>query len=134
MRLELYHGPMQELLVDVTGRSAKAASDKLASRISTEINRAGRVRSGLMMRSPRARLASRAPMRITYTIGEEMPFYTRYQNDGTRGSVARPGGVLAFKPKGSSVTVFARRVRGVQPARFFEKALASMTLDDFSTG
>lgn len=34
-------------------------------------------------------------------------FYTKFQNDGTRGSVARPGGALRFKAGGGSSSVRA---------------------------
>ena len=57
--------------------------------------------------------------------------YAIYQERGTRGSVARPGRMLRFKPKGSSTYVFAKRTGPVPATRFMERALNSLTSADF---
>lgn len=47
----------------------------------------------------------------------------RYQNNGTKGAVAKPGKVLVFKPKGSSDFVYTKRTRGVKALHFMERGL-----------
>ena len=56
---------------------------------------------------------------VVYTDSE----YARFQEYGTRGSQARPGKVLAFRPKGSSTMVFTQRTGPVPATRFMQRAI-----------
>lgn len=64
---------------------------------------------------------------IVYTDKE----YAIYQEFGTRGSQAKPGGVLAFKPKGSGTVVFAKRTGPVPATRFLGRAYDALSIRDF---
>lgn len=59
--------------------------------------------------------------RVTVFAGAR---HGRYQEYGTRGSRARPGRKMAFRPKGSGAMVFAQRTGPVPATRFMQRAIA----------
>lgn len=63
-------------------------------------------------------------------VGTPVP-YVKYQEFGTRAHGPVRAKMLRFRPKGSAEYVFAKWVRGVQPARFMRKALAALRPSDF---
>lgn len=94
------------------------------------ITQDGRVDTGRMRASiQRQRLRSRTGG-VFYEVGTPVD-YARYQHDGTRDHGPRRARLLRFTPKGSSVVVFAKRVRGVKPSYFLTRALQRLRPTDF---
>lgn len=116
----------------VSRESAQRAGRIAAERARQNVIRAGRVDTGAMRDSMAVREDRSSDMQNRrYWIGSDL-HYTGFQEHGTRGATARPGGVLVFTPKGSSTKVFAKSVRGVTPAYFLRDAMRSMSAKDFS--
>lgn len=93
------------------------------------ITAAGRVDTGRMRNSIESQRMSRGNG-VWYEVASRLP-YALYQHEGTKDHGPRRARVLRFKPKGSSVYVFARRVRGVRGVPFLTDALRRLTARDF---
>lgn len=65
----------------------------------------------------------------TYAVGSPLD-YAVYQDQGTGPIIAKKG-VLAFKPKGSGITIFRTRTSGVPATHFIARTFAMTTLEDF---
>lgn len=128
--LKLNNSRIQQHVGGIGYQAATRAANKLVTRVKQEITAADRIDTGAMRAGVQHRPTSSKPLHTRKAIFTPV-HYVRYQNEGTGGSVARPGGVLVFTPKGTNTVVFAKRVRGIQPARFFEKALASVDVKFF---
>lgn len=112
-------------------QAARKGADAYRERVRQEILTSGRVRTGGMFLNIEVTEVAPKPGEARVAVTPKSRHF-RYQNDGTRGSVAGPGRVLRFKPKGSSMFIFRRRTRGVPAARFLEKAKAKMRAEDFT--
>lgn len=66
-------------------------------------------------------------------VGSDL-HYAKWAEGGRGPIVARPGKVLAFRPRGSSTVVFAKRVGPAKAIRFLENALKSLRASDFAKG
>lgn len=110
--------------------SAKAAH-KLRQRIRTEILASGRIDTGEMMERIDVHKTVPHPKQGRYRVVPKTKQF-KFQNDGTRGSHAKPGRALRFKPKGSSVFIFRKKTGPIPAAHFLEKAKRRMTPHDWT--
>lgn len=65
-----------------------------------------------------------------YWVYPDVP-YAKYQEYGTSGSQAPPGGVLVFKPKGSTSFVFTQQTAPIEAHHFIREAMRETTVQDF---
>jgi hypothetical protein len=70
------------------------------------------------------------PMRAAYLVYTPVP-YAIFQELGTRAHGPKRAPRMVFKPKGQQMFVFAKWVRGVEPAYFMTNALKSLSVKDF---
>jgi len=116
-----------------TGTIAQAtrrAAGKVRDDAKRELTSQGRIDSGKGRQSIVARRVRTGRRGVWYEIGSALD-YMFFQHEGTQAHGPRRAKLLRFKPKGSSVFVFARRVRGVTPSKFLTKALQRLTPGDF---
>lgn len=99
-------------------------------KVRQEILTSGRVDTGQMHNDIEVAPLPPTPGKARARVTPRAPHFI-FQDQGTRGSVARPGGVLRFLAKGSGVVVFTRRTRGVTAGEFLKKARLKMTIRDF---
>lgn len=110
--------------------TAKRGAERTRDRARANLKAAGRMRSGKLHNSIQARKESERGGRVVYTVGSPLE-YASYQEYGIGPVHARKGKVLAFKPKGSSVTIFRPRTKGFSGAFFLKKARDAITVNDF---
>lgn len=109
--------------------SSRRAAYRARSKVRDNIVSSGRIDTGRMLKSTQVKSMGRSRWKVAnYTP------YARFQEFGTRAHGPKTAKALRFKPKGATAFVFAKRVRGVTAARFFEKAMRSMTIKDWTVG
>lgn len=121
---------VRALVTSAVKPAARRSANLTQKRVKTNIITAGRVDTREMLDKVVVRDTSLDVMRPRFSVVGEAK-HTIYQEQGSRGSVPVKAKVLRFKPKGSSVFVFARRTKGFPPGNFFKKALAAIRRDDF---
>lgn len=129
-RIVLDSGLINGMLREYTDASAKKGAASCRERVRSAITSAGRVDTGSMRSNISIRPLKSTGTVTAYSVSVNVP-YASFQNDGTAAHGPVRARYLVFKPKGSNSFVFAKRVRGVTAARFMERALAGMTLDDY---
>ena len=67
---------------------------------------------------------------VWYEVGSRL-YYARWIHDGTRDHGPVRARMLRFKPKGSGVFVYARRVRGIKGTKYLTRALQNLRVSDF---
>lgn len=117
-------------LTEFSGAAAKRGAERCRERVRSNITSSGRVNTGAMRSNISIRPLKSTGTVESYSVSTNSD-YASFQNDGTRAHGPVHARFLVFKPKGSNTMVFAKRVRGVAPARFMERALAGMTLSDY---
>ena len=130
VRVVLDRSLVNGMLREYGGAAAKRGAQRCRERVRSGITAAGRVDTGAMRSNISIRPLKSTGTVEAYSVSVNTP-YASFQNDGTRAHGPVRARFLVFKPKGSNRMVFAKRVRGVTGARFMEKALAGMTMDDF---
>lgn len=130
VRVVLDRSLVNAMLREYTVAAAKKGAARCRERVRAGITAAGRVDTGAMRSNISIRPLKSSGTVESYSVSVNVP-YASFQNDGTRAHGPVRARFLVFKPKGSNRMVFARHVRGVSAARFMEKALAGMTLEDF---
>jgi hypothetical protein len=130
-----------KLQVKVSGYAAEAvykAANRIALRARGSILGQGRIDTGDMINGFRildVTINARRPTRRVINISKHFG----YQELGTpkeapgigRIYPRRPGGVLRFRPKGSTLFIYARSVRGVRPGHFLKRAVEATRREDF---
>lgn len=129
-RLTLYPARINSVLTEFGGASARRAALVAQRRAQQNVTAAGRVASGKMRNSIRARKVREGGGIFEWEIGSNQ-HYTIFQEKGTRAHGPVSSKFLVFTPKGSSVKVFAKWVRGVKGAHFLRDAANSITVQDF---
>lgn len=110
-------------------RSVAHAAGTVRDGAKREITAQGRIDSGRTRNSGRTqKVGSHSGVTYEVVFPGDVAWY---QHEGTRDHGPVRARLLRFKPKGSGVFVFARRVRGVTPSKFLTKALARLTASDF---
>jgi len=110
-------------------QAVRRAAGKVRDDAKREITSQGRVDTGKMRQSGRTQKVHRAS-----GAWYEVQFpgdVAWFQHEGTRDHGPVRARLLRFKPKGSGVYVFAKRVRGVTPSKFLTRALSRLTASDF---
>lgn len=118
--------PVGDLAVQAVTRAAEITR----GRVRENIQHAGRVDSGAMRDTISIATGDTSPTHPSRIIYSPMP-YTIFQEKGTDGSDAPPGGVLVFKPKGSATRVFTTHTAPIQGAHMFRDALQAVSRRDF---
>jgi hypothetical protein len=109
--------------------SAKRAADRTAQRANQNVRSAGRVRTGKLASSYKAKKVPRANG-AAYSVGSDLE-YAGYQEEGIGPVHAAPGRVLAFVPKGSGVMIFRPRTSGFRGAHQLVNAYKQLSLQDY---
>jgi hypothetical protein len=125
----------QAAVIRIVGARVNAAAERAAQagaqRVRQNIIADGLINTGAMLRGVIVRPSPLStPLRKRYEIVSTSR-HTIFPEKGTRGSQARPGGVLVFRPKGASGLVFAKRTRGVPAHHFMARAKAEIRRKDF---
>ncbi len=111
--------------------AAKRAADQGAVYVRQNIVADGLVNTGRMLKGVVVRESPMStPLRRRYEIVSTAS-YTKFPEGGTKGSVARPGHFLVFKPKGMATFVFAKKTRGVPAHHFMLRAKMTIRRADF---
>lgn len=114
-----------------TRRSTERAAENLKDRLKGEVYAAGRVRTGDMAeRWDLNVVPSRTPFGYRITVSSPLK-YTKYQNDGTRGSKPVKAKALRFSPNGGPA-IFRMKSGPIPAARFMERAVGSMRVKDWT--
>ena len=125
-------GPkLDRYIAQLESEATKKAADVTVDRIKRYIVQAGRVRTGRMLRSVRARKVPGTSNPTMYRVTVDVPYY-KYQNFGVRPFTAKPGKFLVFTPKGGRGVVFAKKVKGFKGGHFSERARDALSLRDFT--
>ena len=120
-----------EVVAKHTNMGAGRAAQRTSTRIRGNIVSSGRVNTGAMLASTKARRDKRSNrIHPAYLVGPSK-FYTKYQEFGTRAHGPVKAKALRFRPKGSGSFVYAKWVRGVTGAHFVQRALDDLTVADF---
>lgn len=123
---------LNPFLQGVTDASAKRAADRVAARANANVRAADRVRTAALAASYAARQSRNAQGQFQsgFEVGSPLA-YAPIQEDGAGPSVARPGHVLRFMPKGSNVYIFRKRTKGFSGAHQLRDAYRQLGLADF---
>lgn len=121
------------------GRMVDRAANRVSLRTRASMLGQGRLDTLEMINSMTIVDVTKDPRRPTRRVSNKAKHFP-YQELGTpkeapgvgRIYPKRPGGFLRFRPKGSSVFVYARSVRGVVPGHFLRRAAAATQAKDFS--
>lgn len=125
-RIEISEKMLYAKLQGYSYKSSRKAARAAGRKVRQNIVSSGRVNSGRMLKSIRVEPVGNSKWRVVTYVP-----YAKYQEWGTRAHGPKTAQALRFKPKGSSSFVFAKRVRGVTAAHFFEKAMRSMGIADW---
>lgn len=112
------------------GAATKRAAERTAARARQNLIQADRIRTGRLLGSIRVSHRSSDVRKVTFVAFSSL-YYAKWQHDGIGPVFARPGKVLAFKPKGSGVTIFRPRTRGFDGVPFLKDAVLALTARDF---
>lgn len=127
----LRYGTAVKVISRTTDEAAKRAAHKAKHRAQAILIAKGRVDTGRLLASIQVRKGRNpSPLSASYHVGSKLD-YAIYQEKGVHSVHARPGGVLAFKPKGLNMVVFAKHTSGFRGAHFLEDAVKSLTKVDF---
>ena len=114
-----------------TRKAAVAGAENFKKRVQANITASNRIDTGKMLANwDIVQMPAKGQAAYRFKVVSRQP-YTIFQEKGTRGSVAKPGKWLRFKPKGSNVFIFRKRTGPVPPAYFVRNAVRSMTVRDF---
>jgi hypothetical protein len=122
---------LQAQLHVIANKSAKKAAEAYRTKLREEILQSGRVETGEMMQNIEIRPGTPGPHSERWKVIPKSKHF-RFQNDGTRGTSARPGQVLRFKPKGATAFIFRASTGPIRAANFMRKAARRMTAKDFT--
>lgn len=118
------------LVQGVSQESASRAVEALKQNLMLEVYRSGRVRTGEMAHKwASTEVPAHTRNGTRFAVWSPVS-YTKYQDQGTRGSRPNPPRkALRFRAGGK--IVFAKKTRPITAAHFMERALGAMTLDDW---
>lgn len=130
-KLTLSDSKMEQVVGHQLVKATFYAATKTKQRARYNIAAAGRIDKGdLYENFEIVESPSSTPMRPAFDVIAASA-HAIFNEKGTKGAVAKPGGVMVFKPRGSQVLVFAKKVKGIRGIRFMEEALRSLTAEDF---
>jgi hypothetical protein len=133
-RVVLNDRMVAEVIGGIAMRATLAAANTTIERIQSNIIADGLVNTGKLLHSFDVRkAASSSDLVPRLEVFSSAP-YAMFPEKGTRGSVAAPGGVLRFQPKGASSFVFAKHTGPVRAYGFMARAVQAITSSDFVGG
>lgn len=123
---------VSQLIFGATDTSARRAGNRTLSRARSNIVAAGRVDTGELGRSGKVlKVPTDHPLVAKYSVTFNAP-YAGWQEEGVKGPIVpKKAKALRFKPKGSSVFIFRKSVKGFPGAHFMRDALRALTIRDF---
>lgn len=130
LSLRIDNAAVKRLVGEVTGGAARQAANTAASRAKSNIQAKGRIDSSAMYRGMTVQETSAPALSTAFLVYTPVK-YAAFQEFGTRAHGPKRASHMVFKPKGQSAFVFAKWVRGVEPAFFMTNALKSMSTKDF---
>lgn len=119
-------------------QGAARAAGVARDRAKENLTQAGRVDAGTLRNSIRSEVVEQTSDRVTFQVGSDLPYAIFVERGtglyGPYHSLIYPrrARVLRFQPSGSATTVFAASVRGMEGARYLERAAYSLTPQDFA--
>lgn len=131
MSVKINSAKLNAELTRMSDNATAKAAHKLRQRIRAEIVMSGRINTGEMMERIDVDKEPPHGRTIRYAVKPKTDQYV-YQDQGTRGAQARPGGVLRFKPKGAGYYIFRKKTGPIMAAEFTRKAIRKMTPHDWT--
>lgn len=132
VKIKLHPNKVRLVVGGQSQDSVQKAAKMAQTRARANIRQAGRIDTGELIQniiiSPSA---SSGSMRYLYDVTATAK-HAIFNELGTKGATARPGGVLVFKPKGSSTFVFAKKTRGIRGIHFMRGAIQACRIEDFT--
>ncbi len=128
--LHLDQGAIIQVVGGAAHDSARRAANVWMGRARANLASSGRMDTGELYSSIHVTDITGDPMRPEFIVSADAP-HAMFQEQGTAGARARPGGFLVFKPKGSAKYVFAKKVRGISGVHFMANAVSAASLSDF---
>lgn len=129
-RVRINSAALTRTIARLSDEAAQRAADRMRARASTNVVASGRVDTGEMAESFVKIKKTKTPLKPTYRVGNTaFPF--KFQEPGTRGSQAKPGRVLRFKPKGATAFIFRKSTGPIAPGNFLRNAKRDASPLDF---
>lgn len=129
-RVYINKAAISNIVGDMSKKAALRAAERVRDRARANIIASGRIETAQMLDGFTITDTTGDKKRPTYRI-QNTKSYFRFQEQGTRGSTAKPGGALRFKPKGSSVFIFRKKTGPVTAGNFLRMAKEAATPADF---
>lgn len=136
--VRIYSGRLQAKVTGIAERLANRGAQRVALRARASVLGQRRVNTYEMLRSFRVIDVTTNPKRPTKRV-INLAKHFPYQELGTPKGAEGYGRIypkrakaLRFMPKGGTVFVFAKSVRGVKPGHFLKRAAAATQLKDFT--
>jgi len=138
--VNIKYSKMQAQVSGYARHAARRAAQRVALRARASVLGQGRIDTHEMIRGFKVLDVTVSPKRPSFRVYNTAKHF-KYQERGTPRSnpgvdriYPKKSAALRFKPKGSSVFVFAKSVRGVKPGHFLKRAAAATLLKDFTEG
>lgn len=131
VRVEIEQTLVERQVGPILEKATLKAALISVKRVQANIRKKRRVDTGGMIRGIKQRPTRNQKLRPAREVYSTSKHF-RFQNEGTRGSVARPGKWLVFKPKGSGTFVFAKKTRPIKPGYFMRDAAKAIRPSDFT--
>lgn len=129
VKVKIHRGRLEARLMYLSQKAANNAAENYKTKIQSAILQSGRIDTGRMVNDINVVPAPLPFMAVAKVI--PMTEHFLYQDRGTKGSEARPGSALRFKPKGSTVYIFRKKTGPIPPGNFILKARALMSPMDY---
>lgn len=130
VRVTIDHPALRAAVTRIAGETLQRGAQVSEQRMRGEIVAADLVNTGALLASITTQPKVSSGVRQSVLIGTPLE-YAKYPEYGTRAHGPVRAKALRFKPKGSSVFVFAKWVRGVRPYRYAQKTLDQVRPSDF---
>lgn len=126
----------QQALLNLTAGSARTAAlhgAEAARRYARDVIMAeGRIDTGEMLENIEIESLENGPNVYSFTVTAVAP-HAWFNEVGTKAHGPKRAKVMRFTPKGGSGFVYAQWVRGISGIHFMERAVRSLTVDDFTS-
>lgn len=130
VKVTLHKSRINPMLYRHSDMCGRRAAEKTRDRARRNLVSAGRMDTGRLYRSIRARKSRAKGTTVTWNVGTPLQ-YGLYQEKGIGPVTPVKAKALRFKPKGSNVFVFAQRTKGFSGAFYLKRAYQSIKVSDF---
>jgi len=137
-KVSLHKKQLNAQVFDIAHDAARRGSNRVALRARASVLGQGRIDTHEMIRGFKTKDISKNLKRATfrvYNTAKHFPYQELGTPKGQEGwgrIYPKTAQALRFKPKGGSVFIFAKSVRGVRPGNFLKRAAKLTQLKDFS--